>query len=209
MKPFHIWLSLFWIAISANAAANEIDCSASSHELANMVKDDQEYREELGTVLAKSDPSAPSPELIAVVEKVGKLDTANTEKLKEILNACSWPTEAEASHDAWLLTQHADKDLAFQKKALPQLKLAIEKGSASAKDYAYLADRVAIAEGKQQLYGTQFDQPAPCTLVMKPVDSLEAVELRRHELRMETLKEYEASERQMLVRQGCQSAVIR
>ncbi len=33
---------------------------------------------------------------------------------------------------------------------------AVSKGEASAKDYAYLLDRVRMNQGRPQVYGTQF-----------------------------------------------------
>src|SRR5262249_61914415 len=56
---------------------------------------------------------------------------------------------------AWLLVQHADRDLSFQKRCLGLLKTAAQKGEATGEQLAYLTDRVRVGEKKPQVYGTQ------------------------------------------------------
>jgi hypothetical protein len=60
-----------------------------------------------------------------------------------------------ASHAAWLLAQHADRDPEFQRQCLDLLVAAATAGEASPCDVAYLTDRVYLAEGRPQEYGTQ------------------------------------------------------
>ena len=49
-----------------------------------------------------------------------RIDERNTDWLKKVIARHGWPTISmvgkRASHDAWLLAQHADHDLKFQKK---------------------------------------------------------------------------------------------
>ena len=51
-----------------------------------------------------------------------KIDKQHTEKLKEIINKIGYPTISKVGKSwslyAWLLSQHADHDLEFQKKCL-------------------------------------------------------------------------------------------
>jgi hypothetical protein len=56
---------------------------------------------------------------------------------------------------AWLLAQHADSDPAFQRHCLDLITAAVEAGEATMQQLAYLTDRVLLAEGGQQVYGTQ------------------------------------------------------
>lgn len=122
------------------------------------------------------------------------VDFSNTKKLKRYIKLCGWPKASiygkQASRDAWLLTQHADEDRVFQTQMLELLQGLVAAGDASAKDLAYLTDRVAVAQGKPQLYGTQFMQVGACGLEPRPVDDMEKVELRRKELGMPTLAAY-------------------
>jgi hypothetical protein len=51
-----------------------------------------------------------------------KIDKKNTLKMKKIIKQYGWPTISmvgeKASKNAWLLVQHADHDVEFQKKCL-------------------------------------------------------------------------------------------
>lgn len=55
-----------------------------------------------------------------------KVDIANTARLKQIIAEYGWPTASmvgkKASYSAWLLAQHADLDLDFQKSCLQKMR---------------------------------------------------------------------------------------
>ena len=63
----------------------------------------------------------------------------------------------DGAHAAWLLAQHADRDPAFQRRCLDLISEAAEAGEASLAELAYLTDRVLLAEGQPQEYGTQME----------------------------------------------------
>jgi hypothetical protein len=87
------------------------------------------------------------------------MDDDNTAWLQSVLDRLGWPGRMmvgdEAAHAAWLIAQHADRHPAFQRRCLTLLKRAVARDDASAVDLAYLTDRVLLASGKAQLYGTQ------------------------------------------------------
>lgn len=89
------------------------------------------------------------------------LDADNSAFLKRELDARGgqWWTiteiGSEASGQIWLMTQHADQDRDFQKRALALMEPLAEAGEVSGSNYAYLWDRVAVAEQRPQRYGTQ------------------------------------------------------
>lgn len=99
--------------------------------------------------------------------------------------------------------QHADQDRDFQRAARDLLEAAVRKGAAAPRDLAYLADRIAVAEGRPQEYGTQFTMPDRCTLIMRPVDSREQVNRRRQALGMPSLEKYEAEGRKHMIPADC------
>jgi hypothetical protein len=111
-------------------------------------------------------------------------DAARTERLAEILDGHGWPTYDLVGEDgedaAWAIAQHADLDPAFQRRALELLRGAVAAGQASPGNLAYLEDRVAVAAGQPQTYGTQVgcapDGPQPATPLADPaaVDQLRA-----------------------------------
>jgi hypothetical protein len=86
-------------------------------------------------------------------------DPARTERLREILDTCGWPTHSlvgeEAEDAAWAIAQHSDHDVDFQRRALDLLADAVAAGDASPGNLAYLTDRVALNSGEQQTYATQ------------------------------------------------------
>jgi hypothetical protein len=94
-----------------------------------------------------------------------------------------------ASKAAWLLVQHADLDPAFQKQCLPLLEKTVAAGEGSAKDLAYLTDRVLVAEGKPQRYGTQFHN-VEGKLVPRPIEDEANVDARRAAVGLGTMAEY-------------------
>lgn len=61
----------------------------------------------------------------------------------------------------WLLTQHADQTPAFQQMALEKMAPLLETGDVNRNNYAYLWDRVAVAQDQPQRFGTQGRCVAP------------------------------------------------
>jgi hypothetical protein len=80
-------------------------------------------------------------------------------RLRVLIHEYGWPGNSlvgrEGARAAWLIAQHADFDLPFQRECLAGVQEAYLRGDVDGHDLAYLTDRVAAAEGKPQLYGTQ------------------------------------------------------
>lgn len=132
-----------------------------------------------------------------LMQQMGIVDRANTARLKVLVERCGFPDQdrhgERAQGDAWLLVQHADHDVAFQKHVLSLLeKTAAQRGEPVRRSFAYLADRVAVTEQRPQLYGTQLMAPAerPCELDFNPMDDREKVEARRAALGLPPLDIY-------------------
>jgi hypothetical protein len=110
-------------------------------------------------------------------------DRARSRRLAEILDQHGWPTFDLVGEDgedaAWAIAQHSDLDPAIQARALELLRAAVAAGQASPGNLAYLEDRVAVAAGRPQRYGTQVgcgpDGPEPATPL---VDEAAVEELR-------------------------------
>jgi hypothetical protein len=121
-------------------------------------------------------------------------DEARTARLKEILAEHGWPTFDLVGEDgedaAWAIAQHSDQDPAFQREALEQLRAAVAAGQASPGNLAYLEDRVAVAAGEPQTYGTQIgcgpDGATPAT----PLADEDAVDELRAAAGLEPLADY-------------------
>ncbi|OII65509.1 hypothetical protein BJP40_00990 [Streptomyces sp. CC53] len=93
-----------------------------------------------------------------------RIDADNTHWLKEVVLRRGWPGIAlvgeRGADEAWLLAQHADRDPDFQRQILRRLQDAVAVGDAPPRHLAYLTDRVLVAAGEPQVYGTQYTQDA-------------------------------------------------
>ncbi len=96
-----------------------------------------------------------------LIQQMAKVDAANSEFLTSLIAAHGWPKISvageEATHDAWLLVQHADADPALQLVALRHMESLLDDLDVSARDYAYLYDRVMLKIAGKQRYATQFE----------------------------------------------------
>jgi hypothetical protein len=104
-------------------------------------------------------------------------DMARTERLKEIVAEHGWPGFDLVGEDgedaAWTIAQHSDLDPEFQQCALALLEIAVAEDQGSPGNLAYLSDRVAVAAGEPQRYGTQVGcgangKPKPAAPLAEP-----------------------------------------
>ena len=120
------------------------------------------------------------------------VDANNTDQMKEILKQIGWPTISkvgeDASNGAWLLVQHADRDVAFQKYCLDLLKQEPEH-EVHPQDIAHLTDRVCVNSHIPQIYGTQYTKDEHGNFVPREIENLEEVDERRKAMGLDTLKE--------------------
>jgi ABC-type multidrug transport system ATPase subunit len=93
------------------------------------------------------------------LDEVRRVSRDNAAWLSELLKRTGWPLRsvvgAEAAEAAWAIAQHADHDQVLQARCLEAMRAAASVGEASTSRLAYLEDRVRIAHGRPQLYGTQ------------------------------------------------------
>jgi hypothetical protein len=125
------------------------------------------------------------------MEAVAVVDRETTARMKQVVAQHGWPGKrivgVDGANAAWLLVHHADADVAFQKTCLALMEPLVAAGEVTGKDYAFLWDRVAIAEGRKQRYGTQLDGDD-----VAPLEDPANVDARRKQMGMETLAEYKA-----------------
>ncbi|MFC3832724.1 MULTISPECIES: DUF6624 domain-containing protein [Deinococcus] len=112
--------------------------------------------EERAAVLVEQDQASRSGQSGA--RSVTDVDAESTIWLKEVLRQRGWPSTNRSNPDlafnAWLLAQHADARPAVQECVLD---LMTQQSSTpeEATNLAYLTDRVRLANGQPQVYGTQ------------------------------------------------------
>lgn len=135
---------------------------------------------------------AEQAELSKLIGAVLQADKENTTWLKAIVAKQGWPTISDIGKDgfnaAWLLVQHADADRPFQKQCL-ELMEKLPRNEVIPTNVAYLTDRVLVAEGKKQKYGTQFTQ-VDGKHQPQPIEDEANVDKRRKELGLSTMAEY-------------------
>ncbi|UXX97440.1 hypothetical protein N7U49_47455 [Streptomyces sp. AD2-2] len=125
-----------------------------------------------------------------------RIDVGNTAWLQQVIAEHGWPGVAlageQGAEEAWLLAQHADLDPAFQRHALELLKAAVEAGDASPRHLAYLTDRVLVAAGEPQVYGTQYTHdPDGSNLRPQPVADPDRLDERRAAMGLEPAAAYD------------------
>jgi hypothetical protein len=126
-------------------------------------------------------------------EEMKELHNRNAKILSNITDAIGYPTidkvGQEANEAAWLVIQHSIGQPEFMKKSSELLKSAVNENKADPKSLAYLTDRIAVLEGKPQLYGTQFDWDEHGNLSPNLFDDLNKVNKRRKSIGLNTLEE--------------------
>jgi len=159
-------------------------------ELARMAAEDQRVRQ------------PPQGERLEFVRRVDpqtalegrRVDVANTDRLREIVSQHGWPGRSlvgdEGAHNAWLIAQHADRQLDFQREALELLADAVRHGDAAQRDLAYLTDRVRMNEGRQQVFGTQIAEVKDGKGVPWPVEDPINLDARRAAIGLPPFEEY-------------------
>jgi len=139
-------------------------------------------------------------------EEMRQLHNKNAALLNEIINTIGYPTIDKvgkaANEAAWLVIQHSIEQPDFMKKCAKLLENAVSEHQASARNLAYLTDRIATFEGKPQLYGTQFDWNENGELSPNPFDDLNKVNQRRKSIGLNTLEEQTAIIRQQAINEN-------
>lgn len=108
-----------------------------------------------------------------------------------------WPRPSRdgkgAAEAAFLVAQHADHDVTFQKRVLAQLEERLPSGDLDRSHYAYLWDRIATHENRPQRYGSQSKGCIAGKIELWPIEDPDHVDERRARLGMPPLSEYRAT----------------
>lgn len=160
-------------------------------KLDSIYEDDQSYRRQISDI--DKEFGWESPEMKAHWKIIQAKDSVNLIKITEILDKRGWlgadVIGGKGNATLFLVIQHAD--LTIQEKYLPMMREAVKQGNASARSLALLEDRVALRQGKRQLYGSQIgrDQETGKQYVL-PLDDPMNVDKRRAEMGLGSLQDY-------------------
>lgn len=120
-------------------------------------------------------------------------DSINLILITQILDTHGWVSPdkvgGQANQTLFLVIQHAD--LATQQKYLPMMREAVKNKNAGSNSLALLEDRVALGEGKRQLYGSQigYDEATQKSYVL-PLEDPDNVDKHRAEMGLGPIADY-------------------
>jgi hypothetical protein len=130
----------------------------------------------------------------------------NAALLERAFDAIGWPGPRavgdEGAAAAMLVLQHAISRPDLQRRGLALMLDAVAEGDANALDAAYLADRVAVFEGRAQSFGTQFDWDEGGLLSPAPIADPQGVDERRASVGLPPLAEAVAQMRARAAAEG-------
>ncbi len=177
----------------AKPALRAIAQPALRSELLDMAHNDQKARmgglRALGKGRTKPDDSKDRRHLDEENKRLLALDEKNRQRLVQIIDEHGWPGRSlvgrHGADAAWLIAQHADSDVAFQRRCLALIESA-PKGEVESKHVVYLTDRVFVNEGKPQRFGTQLGE----NFRPRPIEDAANVDKRRAEVGLPPLSEY-------------------
>lgn len=152
---------------------------------------DQSYRKQIDEIEEKH--GRDSDEMKAHWKLIQKTDSINLIKVSKILDERGWLGSDiigdQGNSTLFLVIQHAD--LETQLKYLPMMREAVKSGNARASSLALLEDRVALRQGKRQIYGSQISRdPETGEYFVSPLIEPEKVNERRAEVGLGTIEDY-------------------
>lgn len=160
-------------------------------QLDSIFSADQKCRIQIDTI--KKQYGWESTQMKAHLKLINKIDSINLIKVKQILDKYGWlgaeTIGANGNLTLFLIIQHADQ--VTQEKYLPMMREAVKKGKASAYNLALLEDRVALRQGKKQIYGSQIGSNVESkTYYILPLEDPDNVDKRRSTVGLQPLAEY-------------------
>jgi hypothetical protein len=160
-------------------------------ELLAIWNDDQDIRNKSADAWEKYGGESP------VVDSLNKImqitDSINLVKVTKILDEKGWVGKDKigklANNTFFVVIQHSD--LKTQQKYLPMMHKAVKEGKSEASWLALLEDRIALGEGRRQIYGTQiyWDKETNKSYVA-PLEDPDNVDVRRKEVGLDPLAHY-------------------
>ena len=189
-----IFLYLFWMA-GANLAIGQ-NLTIANYNLLTAQLDsihikDQKYRQMITDVEAKH--GYESKEMKDLRKTINKNDSANLVQVINILEKYGWlgadAVGEQGNTTIFLVIQHSDQKT--QEKYLPMMRQAVKNGKAKGSQLALLEDRVAMGQGKKQIYGSQISRDQKTgKYFVAPIEDEPNVNKRRAAVGLMPLEDY-------------------
>lgn len=153
--------------------------------------EDQQYRQQMDGIEKKY--GWESKEMKNHWKIIHEKDSINLIKVKYMLDTYGWlgadVVGGQGNSTLFLVIQHSDQ--ATQEKYLPMMREAVKNGKAQGSSLALLEDRVALGQGKRQIYGSQIGRdPETQIHYVLPLEDPDNVDKRRADVGLGLLSEY-------------------
>lgn len=160
-------------------------------KLDSIYREDQEYRTKINEIQEKY--GWKSPQMDSIWKLIGVADSMNLLQITQLIDTRGWLGEnivgKRGNATIFLVIQHADQKT--QEHYLPIMREAASKGNALPANLALLEDRVALGQGKKQIYGSQIGMFAETgESYVLPLEDPDNVEERRAKVGLNKLRDY-------------------
>ncbi|MBG6235726.1 hypothetical protein IWX76_002294 [Pedobacter sp. CAN_A7] len=150
---------------------------------------DQNPRQQLMVLIAKH--GVASKEVKDIWPVIQRNDVENLVKVKALLEQYGWLSGevlgAKANAALFLVIQHAD--LKTWEEYVPLMREAVRNKAANAADLAKLEDRLALEQGKKQLYGTQLGKDVTTNrYYVFPIEDPDRIDARRKAMGLDSMR---------------------
>lgn len=185
------WEKLISIVLANKEALDKKFDKKLATQLEEIRKTDQKYRQALAAL--RKEGKNGTKEWEKVIELMDQQDKDNLVFVEKEIQKHGWigplMVGESGSQTVFLVIQHSD--LETQQKYLPLMRVAVEEGKAYKSDLAMLEDRVAMREGRKQIYGSQIRYNKISEhYYIYPIDKPEKVDQRRAAMNLCPIADY-------------------
>lgn len=195
MRNYIIVLVIGCVSATGNVHAQELPAKyvQIAAVLDTIFNDDQYYREKGEEIAQKYGYG--SEQMNENDRIINHKDSINIIRVKEILDKYGWlgPDKVgkRGNNALFYVIQHASHETQVQ--YLPMMRKAVADNAADGYSLAMLEDRVALGEGKKQIYGSQVMKIGSGDFYLRPMIDPDNVDKRRASVGLEPIAEYLAN----------------
>ncbi|WP_343623886.1 DUF6624 domain-containing protein [Flavobacterium lindanitolerans] len=183
--------AVFFITCPLTTFGQDIVYKDITQQLLSIDESDQKYRNQIDETISRFGNN--SKEAKELFKNMKTTDSLNLIQVEKILRKYGWlgadKIGSQANTTLFMVIQHAD--LPAQLKYLPVMRTAVKQGNAKAASLALLEDRVALKQGKKQIYGSQVSWNMETNVsFVAPLEDPDNVDKRRTAVGLPILADY-------------------
>jgi len=160
------------------------------HILDTVMQNDQQYRMQMDDIQKKY--GMQSKEMKDLWKTIAYYDSIDLIKVQTIIDKYGWVgpdvVGDQGSETIFLVIQHSN--ISIQDKYIALMRDAVKNNKAQPSALALLEDRVALAHGKKQKYGSQVQGDENGNYFLAPLEDPDNVDKRRAEVGLGPLADY-------------------